>query len=76
MNAIDPNGLIEFLPAEVTDDFFRSLEDAKNKGYYNCLSNCLAGGLLSPLVGLGIKEGLIATAEHAGLPGAISNAAT
>lgn len=63
---IDPDGLFEVLPADVTDAFFQSLSDAYDKGYYSCLGDCLSGGLISPVSGLLVKEGLIASAEHAG----------
>ena len=68
----DPLGLFPSLydvvdPSEL-DLIFDSFRDAAKDGYYDCLLDCLSGGIMSPVMALIIKEGGIHMLDHSRLP--------
>jgi len=68
----DPLGLFpslyDFVDPRELDLIFDSFRDAAKNGYYDCLLDCLSGGILSPVMGLLAKEGGIHILDHSRLP--------
>ncbi len=71
-NFVDPDGLdpslYDFFSPEDIDGFFDSFRDAYANGYYHCLNDGIAGGWLSPLLGLVAKEGGLHPHNPSNLP--------